>query len=320
MCDHVRSCQSVDPDTSCARLARGGPVREPAHRTGIAAAALGIVLWSAGIIMVRPIPMSGIQIAFWRVFLGAVVYWTLLRVSGRKLSGDQLRATAPAAIAIGLEIAVFFVALKMTTVANTVVIGALQPIVLLAVASRRFGEHVTGWVVRVAAGALFGVALVAFGSSSQPTWSPTGDSLALVAMLLFAAYFAFAKAARARVPAFEFQTAVWIVGSVVLLPLALIDAGGLQLPSPANLVWLLALLAVPGTGHLLVNWAHAKVPLVVVSMLTLANPVLATAGAAVFLGEGVDGWQVAGFMLVLAALVVTIRREAELRTPAVVPT
>lgn len=277
-------------------------------------------MWSAGIVMVRPIPMSGIQIAFWRVLLGAAVYWVVLRLTGRSLSMRQLRASAPAAVAIALEIAVFFVALKMTTVANTVVIGALQPIVLLAVASRKFGEHITGWVVRVALVALGGVVLVAFGSSSQPTWSPAGDSMALVAMLLFAAYFAYAKTARSEVPAFEFQTAVWIVGSIVLLPVAVVEAGGLQIPSASNLVWLLALLAVPGTGHLLVNWAHAQVPLAVVSMLTLANPVLATAGAAVFLSEGVDAWQVAGFALVLSALVVTVRRQAEVRAPKAVPT
>ncbi len=294
------------------------PVTDGPDGKGIGVAGLGIVMWSAGIIMVRPIPMSGVQIAFWRVLLGAVAYWLALRISGRRLTRAQVRASTPAAVAISLEIAVFFVALKSTTVANTVVIGALQPLVLLAVAARRFNERIAGWLIRVALVAVAGVALVAFGSSSQPIWSPVGDALAVVAMFMFSAYFAFAKAAREQVPAFEFQTAIWVVGSVVLAPVALIEGGGLEIPTGANLLWLLALLAVPGTGHLLVNWAHVRVSLAIISMLTLANPILSTIGAAIFLGETLDTWQVAGMALVLAALIITIRREGEV-TPVEIP-
>ena len=283
------------------------------------AAGLGVAMWAAGIIMVRHIAMSGTQIAFWRVALGAAVYWVALRMSGRRLTRHQLVASAPAAVAIALEIAVFFVALKATTVANTVVIGALQPIVLMAVAARRFRERVTGWLVRVALVAIAGVVLVAFGSSSQPVWSLRGDLLALLAMFLFSAYFAFAKSARADVPAFEFQTALWLVGSIALLPAALIESGGLKIPDETSFLWLMGLLAVPGTGHLLVNWAHGRTPLIVVSMLTLANPVLASIGAAVFLAEPIDGRQALGIVMVLVALVITIKRESELRSEVQAP-
>lgn len=274
---------------------------------------VAILLWTAGIVMVRPVPMSGIQIAFWRILLGAVVYVAILRMRGRTLTMDQIRASAAAGVTISIEIAVFFVAIKLTTVANTTIISALQPIVLLAVASRRFGERVTGWVIRTALVAVVGVALVAIGSSSQPAWSPRGDALAVVAMLFFAAYFATSKAARETVPALEFQTAVWVVGSVVLLPVALIDGGGLVVPSAGNWLWLAALLAVPGTGHLFMNWAHSRVALSVTSMLTLATPVLATIGAALFLDEAITAIQVAGFAVVLTALAATVRRDARLR-------
>jgi drug/metabolite transporter (DMT)-like permease len=296
-----------------ADIASSNTSTQPSARLGVGAAALGILMWAAGIIMVRPIPMSGVQVAFWRVLLGAIVYWVALLISGRRLTWRQLRITAPAAVAIGLEIAVFFVALKSTTVANAVVISALQPIVLMGVAARRFGEQVTRWLVQVAIVATAGVALVAFGSSSQPVWSPRGDLLAIVAMFMFSAYFAFSKAAREHVPAFEFQTAIWLIGSVALLPVALVEGGGsLTVPTGSNLLWLVALLAVPGSGHLLVNWAHARVPLMVISMLTLANPVLSSVGAAAFLDEPLDVLQIVGIAVVLGALAVTVRREAEL--------
>ena len=76
--------------------------------------------------------------------------------------------------------------------------------------------------------------LVVVGSSSATTWSLWGDFLSVVALFFFAAYFFYAKRARATVAAFEFQTAVWIIGSITLLPLALFDAGALIFPTTNN--------------------------------------------------------------------------------------
>ncbi len=283
-------------------------------RSGLAAAVIAIFFWATGNIIVREVDLPGVQIAFWRILLAAAVYWTILVFSGQSLSWSSLKRSIPAGVAISLEIALFFVALKATTVANTTVIGALQPIVLLAFGIRRFGERITPRLVALALAALLGVALVVFGSSAQPIWSPRGDVLAFGAMLLFSAYYVTAKAAREEVPALEFQTAVWIVGTVVLFPFAVIDAGGVVLPSASNWWGLLLLLLIPGTGHFLMNWAHSRVKLSVTSLLTLGIPVISTLGAAVVLDEAISGWQIPGILIVLAALAEAIRREARIRS------
>ena len=57
----------------------------------------------------------------------------------------------------------------------------------------------------------------------------------------------------------------------------LVDAGGLDVPDGTQWLWLAALLAVPGTGHMLMNWAHAHVRLVIASMLNLSVPALSAA-------------------------------------------
>jgi len=283
-----------------------------ASRLGLSAATMAIVAWSAGNIMVREVPMPGLQIAFWRILLAAVVYTVAVYLSGRRLTWAQLRRSIPTGVVIGLEIAVFFVAIKSTTVANATVIGSLVPLLLMGVAGRRFGESITRFVVGAAVASLGGVALVMYGSSSESSWSLRGDLLAVVALVLFAAYFALAKSAREDVPALEFMAAIWIVGTVVLFPVAVVDAGGIDVPTAGNWLWLTALLLVPGTGHLLMNWSHPRVKLTVSSMLTLGVPVLTTIGGAIFLDEPVDVLQVTGIAVVLGALAEVIRREARL--------
>jgi len=282
------------------------------QHAGLAAAVSAIVFWSAGNVIVRRVAMAGVQIAFWRILLATIVYWLIVIAAGRRLTWQQIKQSGPAGIAISLEIAVFFVAIKATTVANATIIAALMPIVILLFGLRRFGEHLTLRDVTLTAAALAGVGLVVFGSTQQPVWSPRGDLLAALAMLLFAAYYVLAKRARETVPAIEFQTAVWLVGTVVLLPLALLDAGGLELPATENWGGLLLLLAIPGTGHFLMNWAHARVSLAVTSMLTLGLPVLSALGAALVLDEPILGWQIPGIAVVMVTLAAVVRREARL--------
>ena len=287
-----------------------------ALRIGLSASALAVTAWAAGNIMVTKVPMPGLQIAFWRILLGAVVYTAAVYVSGRRITVRHLRRSALTGAAIALEIAVFFVAIKSTTVASATVIGSLVPLLLMGVAVRRFGEQVTPFLVGVTVVCLGGVVLVMSGASSSSSWSLRGDLLAVVALFFFAAYFALAKEARAEVPALEFQACLWIVGVVVLLPVALIDAGGVDFPSASNWIWLAALLAVPGTGHLLMNWSHSRVRLSVSSMLTLAVPVLTTVAGAVFLDQSVGSVQVVGIAVVLGALSMVVRREAQLMNAA----
>ena len=281
---------------------------------GLVGATLAVLCWSAGNVMVVRTPMSGLQIAFWRILLGAVVYTAVVYLAGRRLTWPMLRAVAPAAISISLEIAVFFVAIRETAVANATVISNLVPIVLLAVAARSFNERVTGLLVAVTGVSVVGVVLVVFGSTQNSTWRPWGDALAVVAMFLFAAYFATAKRGRESVPILEFQACLWIIGTIVLFPVSVIDVGGIDPPSAEQWVWLAALLAVPGTGHMLMNWSHNHVRLVITSMLTLAIPVASTIGAVLFLDERVNAIQVLGMAITLGALALVVRREAELRT------
>lgn len=281
---------------------------------GLAGAVLGVTCWAAGNVMVVEAPMSGLQIAFWRILLGAAVYTAAVYVSGRRLSRAMLRVVAPAGVVISIEIAVFFVAIRETEVANATVISNLTPIVLLAIAARSFGERVTGLLVAVTAVSLVGVVLVVFGSTQHTSWSPLGDSLSFVAMLFFAAYFVLAKRGRETVPILEFQACLWLAGAMVLFPVSVVDAGGVAWPSGTQWIWLVALLAVPGTGHLLVNWSHNHVRLVITAMLTLAIPVMSTIGAVLFLDQAVNAVQVVGMVITLAALSLVVRREAELRT------
>ena len=281
---------------------------------GRVSAALAVVCWSAGNIMVARLDMPGIQIAFWRQLIGFGVYGLVFLLIGRRLTWRTVRLVIPAGVLLGLEIGVFFTALRTTTIANATIIGALQPILLLAVASRRYRETVTGWLLGASVVAVCGVVLVMWGASSEARWSPRGDLLALMAMILFSTYFVVVKDIRASVDTFTLQTVAMIIGALTVFPLAAIEAGTPVLPVPSSrqFVWLLVLLAVPGTGHYLMNWAHLHVSLSVAGLLTLAIPVLSALGAWLILDQHLTPIQALGGVVVLGILVGVVRRDARL--------
>lgn len=184
---------------------------------------------------------------------------------------------------------------------------ALQPIAVLLFFSRQFGETVTRTELALAAVALAGVGLVVFGSSGSPSWSPLGDLLALGALATWTLYFVASKKARRTLGAFEYQGLSLLFSSAVMVPVALVFSGTFD-PGPGKWWWIPAMVAIPGTGHLLMNWSHSRVSLALVSEMTLFSPVVSVALAALVLdGETVNALQLGGMAVVLAALAVLVR-------------
>ncbi|MCP4228307.1 MAG: DMT family transporter, partial [Actinomycetia bacterium] len=120
-------------------------------------------------------------------------------------------------------------------------------------------------------------------------------------------YFVYSKQARQHLGALEYQGLSLVFSSLVMVPVALLFSGTVD-PGPGKWGWILVMVATPGTGHLLMNWAHPRVPLALVSELTLLSPVVSVGLAAwVLEGETLNLTQVIGMVLVLGTLVFMVR-------------
>ena len=120
-------------------------------------------------------------------------------------------------------------------------------------------------------------------------------------------YFVYSKEARRKLGALEYQGLSLIVSAAVVLPVTLMLSGTLN-PGPGKWWWIPAMVAIPGTGHLLLNWAHQRVPIIAVSELTLISPVISVAVAALLLdGESVNVLQILGMVVVLLSLALMLR-------------
>jgi drug/metabolite transporter (DMT)-like permease len=287
------------------------PVKRPLAGSLAVLAAVGV--WGGVAVVARLVDeIDGLVLGMHRLWIGAVMTLLVFSVRGGRLSWRLMRLCLPGGLAFALDIAMFFSALKHTTVANATVIGALQPALLMLVVGRLFGERVTREAIVWTVVAIGGVGLVVFGSSGAPVWSPFGDLLATGALFAWTWYFVASRQARRDLSALEFLVGMTLVAAIALTPAALLSGNRIDPGSAGDWAWI-AVLAVGsgGLGHLLISWAHDHIDLSVMSLLTLAVPVVATLSAALFLDEPLVAVQLVGLAVVLGALGLVVLRSVD---------
>jgi drug/metabolite transporter (DMT)-like permease len=278
-------------------------VRSSASAAGIAAGLVAMAAWAASGVMAKGIDLPGMTIILYRMWLYVMVVLAWLALRGERLSLNVLRVAAPGGIALGLDIALFFNAVKTTTIANATVIAALQPALMLALAARFFGERPRRSDVLLSFVALAGVAIVVFGSSGLPDAGATGDLMAVGSLIAWTAYFAFSKATQRHVSPLQYTAATAVWAAVINTPIALVSGQDLSWPSADHWFWLALLALVPGLlGHGLMNWSLTRIPVWLGGTLTLAIPVTSTILAWLFIDEQVRALQFAGMGVVIGAL------------------
>lgn len=299
-------------DDARAAPAPGSPAPPTSHDAtpaGAAGAVLATVLWGLGNVIVAAIPMNGLAIGTYRLALGAVVYTAWLYARGGRLTRRTFALGWVGGVAFGLDIATFFLAVRNTSVAVAVTISALQPVVIAGFAAAMFHERIRARHIVATAVAIPAIALVAFGSGDGSVHSVFGDVMAVAALVCWAAYFIASKRARQELGTGEYMAVLNVVAFFTVLAIA-VPAGALvgtdaELTA-ANALRIVAVFAVPGTGHIVINWAHAHTTLMLSSLVTLAMPVISTVAALVFLGQEVTPAQVVGIAVVLCVLAVVV--------------
>ncbi|MFW5925863.1 MAG: DMT family transporter [Myxococcota bacterium] len=283
--------------------------RAKGNGAGVAALVLAVTAFSWGFILVKALGLPAATIGFWRLLVGAAV---LIGVAGA-LRVPWPPVWAPvvgAGVCFGLHQLVFIAATQWTSVAIVTLIVALQPLVVALVSRKTVGERVPLPLLLWACVGVLGVAVVVLANLGDASRSLAGDLLAVVNLFLFTAYFLFSKRARVGgAPTLTLTAGMLGVALVTVTP-------ALAFVAPIRPVhgwqWgLVAVLAlVPGNGHLLVNWAHARVSAALASLVLAAVPLLSSIWASLLFDEPYGPWHLVGMLLAAAAIEGGRRAEA----------
>ena len=307
----------------------------PLERRALLAVVAAVVLWSCSSLFVRAGHSDALVFTTWRLLFALPPLALIVFVRSRRTPGPTWRPpdVPPRRwVALMFGAGAFFVssaatafaALGMTRLLDVTLIGALDPVLIIAFAVAFLGEPFNRRHTIPAAVAILGTVIVTSAASGSGTWSLAGDVVAVVALVLFSAWFLYGRVLRTSydIDPFAFMLGTLTSGAILLTPFTLVVHGSLEI-SGRGLFFAACTMVSGTTAHVLMVWAHRFVRPSISSPLTLGEPILVAAGAWIWFGESLNAIEIVGSAVVVVALWGVVRshelEEVELPIPDPVP-
>lgn len=244
--------------------------------------------------------------AFWRVALAVPLLWVAYALAPRTRGARRAdwRMLVIAGVAFAGDLAFWHWSIQFTSIANSTLLANLASIFVTLAAWVLWRQRPRALFLVALALALVGVGMLVRTSVEFAPRALLGDALGVVTAMFYAWYLLTVKGLRDRGAAtLRLMAVTSTVTAAVLLPAAL-ASGEVLLPGGAA-GWLILLgLAwiTHAGGQGLIAYALAHLPAAFSSVGLLFQPVMAAAFAWLILGEPLVALQVAGGVVVLAAI------------------
>ena len=290
-------------------------------RLAISIAALAVFAWGFGPLMVRGIDASAGTIVFWRLWMAMPVMLTAAYFNGGRVSLPLLKAVFVPGVIFGISTLVGFSSYHATSIANATLIGALQPVLMLFIAPLLFGERSSARQILLAVIALGGISTVVLGAKQSSGASLHGDALALINLGLFTTYFVRMKQVRNKgIHSIALIAGVFCVAAVTVTPWVLLTSHDLGAIHGADWLSIVGMVLLSGLiGHGLMTWAQRHVDITLASLLMLGGPVISAIGAWIVFSQHLSAVQIAGALVVLAALGAIVLEHHSSAVPVEIP-
>ncbi|HEX3087436.1 MAG TPA: DMT family transporter, partial [Ilumatobacteraceae bacterium] len=193
---------------------------------------------------------------------------------------------------------------QSTSIANATLIGALQPALILFLGPLLFGDRSSARQILLAVVAFAGIGTVVFGASQSSGASIHGDLLALINLGLFTTYFVRMKQVRNKgVHSIALIAGVFCVAAITVTPWVLLTSDDLGAIHGLDWLSIIGMVLLTGlVGHGMMTWAQRHLDITVASLLSLGSPVISAVGAWMLFSQDLSLVQIAGALVVLAAL------------------
>jgi drug/metabolite transporter (DMT)-like permease len=282
------------------------------HRfAGIAGVGIAILGLSWNTTLVKSIGAPATVVAFWRMLFATIGWHGFLLIKKKSPTKAQWRAGILPGLLFTMNLLLFFNGTIRTAVAHAEFIGALTPLLVIPAAAVVFHERVPKSVLWLGLVALSGLALIIFVGRSSKGVSFLGDALIGGAICTWSAYLLVTKSVRATMSTAPFMAVLTSICCVTVAPLA-VQSG--KLFSMSTKGWVLVTVMSISAGivcHGLIAWSQTRVPVGIITLLQLAQPVLGTLIGFLVLHEKVRLWQIVGMAVVISAVAAVARVSAQ---------
>lgn len=262
-----------------------------------------------------------IAIAAWRLAFSLIPIVLLGWRQGsfrayRTLDRRLVIASLLAGVLLALHFWSWNASLRYTSVAASVTLVNLQPVIIAVFSARFLGEQPSGrqWagILLAMAGAIALAWVDApAGGTQAGSNALLGDALAVVGAVTAAGYYLLGRSVRQVLDTWGYVMLAYGAALVTLLLLAVPTGASLWPQPPQEMAIFVGLAVGPMLlGHTGMNWALGRLPAYIVNLTVLGEPIGATllAAALPFIGEVPGVGTVLCGAVVLAGVVIAARR------------
>ena len=275
-----------------------------------------ILVWGLGPPVSKLITAPAVISVLYRFWLSVPLLYLLATWRGVRPTWETVRRSVLAGAAFGVNLVFVFLTINEGAVAVLSVFAALQPGIILLVAGPFLGERPTLWHVLWTLVGVGGTAIVVAAGGAGFEVSPTAVIYAAVSQGFFTAYFLLTKRARSQrdIDSVQWMSGVVVWAALTVTPWALLTSSSADYRAIDGYDWLwLAMIIVftGGLGHIVMAWVHRYVEASRSSLYLLSMNIVAIVAAWLIHDEPLSLVQMAGGVVVFAAVAAVISRPPQ---------
>jgi len=267
--------------------------------------AISIIAISFSAIFVKWSDAPATILSMYRMWLAGIFMLPMVYINRKefkKLSKKDWWFLLFSGAFLALHFALWFGSLKLTTVASSTIILALQPLVSLVGGFLLYRERTTSSAIMTMGIAIIGAMMIGWGDIGLSKASLLGDLLSFLSVIAVVGYLLIGQSIVKKVSHWVYTSTVFLIAAL-LLTIFNVSSGEAFTGYPPKEWGIFLLLAiVPSLSHVINNWLLNYVNATTISMSILGEPVGATILAVILLHERLSGSQIAGGLLVLAGV------------------
>jgi drug/metabolite transporter (DMT)-like permease len=273
---------------------------------------IGIIAVSTASIFIKLCEAPSLSIAAYRMVLASLM---LIPFAGFQKSWQgwkkkDLIWLMFSGLLLGLHFAFWIASLKYTSVASSVVLVTTHPIFVGIGAWVFLKEKPKPKLILGILLSVLGSAVIGYGDMTLSKEALMGDGLSLLGAIAASGYFLVGRKMRKSQSLLSYIFPVYSTSALILILFALVfQKPFFGYPSSTYLYLFLLALIPQLVGHTAFNWALKYLPVSMVAVAILGEPIGSTLLAYFILHEGLTPWKILGGIFILAGILIALRKE-----------
>ena len=275
---------------------------------------IGLIAISTSPVIAKMLPLvPATVIAFWRMAIASALLWVYsVFFSYKSVKSNNSILVYLAGASLAMHFIFWFGALKLTSIANTTVLGIVAPAFTLLIEKLFYGKKIGAFSSIALIIVFIGCVIVQGSDLGRFSGEGLGNIMAIVSAVFLGIVFLIGSKARQEIGVLTYTKNLFSVSALVLLSCSLLLNNPIFNYSINNYFWLCMLGVVPTLiGHTIFSYSIKYVSPTIITSIPLGEPIIASILAFVLFKEGVSSFVFMGGLIIAVGLILLIKNNTK---------